>query len=329
MALIKNAGFLLDSPEPWIVYRSLVDLFGFTENDAEVSAAKSGILADSRVCSIIEELQGWPGVVLSSHKSAGQLYHKLSFLAEIGLKREDADFSVLCENLSENISEEGLFRLPAQIPEYFGGTGQKQYAWALCDCPLLMYSVVKMGLMGDKTGKGLEFLIGLLRENGWPCRVSKELGNFRGPGKKEDPCPYANLIVLKLLALFKEYSSGREARTGVECLLGLWEKSSEQHPYMFFMGNDFRKLKAPFIWYDILHAADVLSQYEFAVKDERFIGMLETINSKADKDGLFTPGSEWKAWKGWEFCQKKKPSAWLTFLVYRINKRANPEWFLN
>ena len=50
--------------------------------------------------------------------------------------------------------------------------------------------------------------------------------------------------------------------------------------------------------------------------------ILQVINSKADDKGLFTPESEWKAWKEWDFTRKKYQSKWLTFLVYRINKRA-------
>ena len=317
----QNTEYLLNSPEPWVVYRTLIDLFELPETNKKVADAKTTLLRNPLVNGLIQELQDWPGTVLSSHKSAGQLYHKLSFLADLGLKKRDAGFSGLVQRIAAHESEEGLFQLPTTIPVHFGGTGLEQWAWAMCDAPLLIYSAVKMGFIKDGARKGTKFLAGLARENGWPCKVSKELGKFRGPGKKDDPCPYVNLLMLKLLALFEEYKDSREARLGAECLLGLWQKSRERHPYMFFMGTDFRKLKAPFIWYDILHVADVLSQYEFAVRDERFAGMLELVNSKADGEGLFTPESEWKAWQAWDFAQKKKPSPWLTFLVYRINKR--------
>jgi len=271
---------------------------------------------------LLEELQQWPGIVLSSHKSAGQHYHKLSFIADIGLTKADDDIPVIINKIMEHQSEEGIFQLPMNIPAHFGGTGQEQWAWALCDAPLVIYSLAKMGMADNvEIRRGVDHLLKLVRENGWPCAVSKELGKFRGPGRKNDPCPYVNLIMLKLLALFEEYKDSREAHIGVECLLNLWEKSKECHPYMFFMGTDFRKLKAPFIWYDILHVVEVLSQYGFALRDERFAEMLDIINLKASEDGLFTPESEWKAWKGWDFAQKKKPSTWITFLVYRINKR--------
>ncbi len=167
--------------------------------------------------------------------------------------------------------------------------------------------------------KGLGRLKALARNNGWPCAVSLELGTFRGPGKKDDPCPYASLIMLKALSSAGETECA-EARAGVNSLLDLWERSREAHPYIFYMGTDFRKLKAPFVWYDILHVADVLSRFKWAAADKRLADMTGVIKSK-ESGGAFTPESVWQAWKAYEFGQKKQPSAWLTFLALRILKR--------
>lgn len=324
MIIIKNIDFLLNAAEPWTVYRTLIDINKLDEKNHKVIKAKKLMLEHPLVKGLLEELHQWPGTVISSHKSAGQLYHKLSFIADIGLTKEDDDIMAIINKVIEHKSEEGLFQLPMNIPVHFGGTGQEQWAWAMCDAPLILYSVSKMGMADNaEIRQGIDYLANLVRENGWPCAVSKELGKFRGPGRKDDPCPYVNLIMLKLLANYEEYKDSREAHIGVECLLNLWEKSKEIHPYMFFMGTDFRKLKAPFIWYDILHVVDVLSQYEFALRDKRFTEMLDIINSKTNDDGLFIPESEWKAWKGWDFGQKKNPSTWMTFLVYLINKRVS------
>jgi len=210
------------------------------------------------------------------------------------------------------------------IPTHFGGSGQDTYGWALCDAPLLLYILVKMGLAGEKKiQEGIAYLAGLSRANGWPCAVSQELGKFRGPGRKDDPCPYATLLVLKLLLAAPGTGSFESVRNGVDSLLDLWQRSLDVHPYQFYMGTDFRKLKAPFIWYDLLHVAEILSQSESAKTDERFKAMLGLVNSKAGPDGLFTPESVWKAWQDWEFGQKSQPSYWLTFLVRRINFRMN------
>jgi hypothetical protein len=129
--------------------------------------------------------------------------------------------------------------------------------------------------------------------------------------------------MLKLLSLYEDDRNSEYAKHSVESLLNLWENSRTLRPYIFYMGTDFRKLKAPFIWYDILHVADTLSNFEYARHDSRFIEMVDLISQKADSNGFYTPESVWQAWKDWEFGQKKKPSAWLTFLVYRIKKRMN------
>ncbi|MEJ5273395.1 MAG: hypothetical protein WH035_04650 [Spirochaetota bacterium] len=169
----------------------------------------------------------------------------------------------------------------------------------------------------------LAYLIDLALKNGFGCCVSKNLGKFRGPGKKDDICPYATLLMLKLLSLFPDYYEHQITINSIDSLLNLWENSKEKHPYMFYMGNDFRKLKFPFIWYDILHLAEVLSYFEYAKKDKRFINIIDTIISSKDENGFFLPQSIWTSWKDWDFSQKKKPSSYITFIVYRILKRVN------
>jgi len=98
----------------------------------------------------------------------------------------------------------------------------------------------------------------------------------------------------------------------------------ERHPYMFYMGTDFRKLKAPAMWYDIVSIADVLSRFEFVKYDARFMEMISIIKSKMDIDGLFTPEAVYQKFKDWDFGQKKEPSPYLTYLCYQIISRMGP-----
>jgi len=118
-----------------------------------------------------------------------------------------------------------------------------------------------------------------------------------------------------------ELRDSQAARTGAEMLLGHWERQSERKIYMFGIGTDFRKLKYPFVWYDILHVVDVLSRFPFIHADPRFREMVETITVQADGEGHYTANSMYRAWKGWSFADKKHPSPWLTFLVLRVIKR--------
>jgi hypothetical protein len=277
---------------------------------------------DPRVLALISEVENWPGVVISAHKSSGQLYHKLVFLADLGLTDENPRIAAIMDKVRKHRTQEGLFPLTSNTSTAYGGTGQDVHGWALCDAPLLLYAVGKMASNGlTEIRPGVDYLRSLCRQNGWGCVVSKELGSFRGPGRKADPCPYATLIMVQLLSLFEDLKESPEVKYGVESLLSLWHNSKELHPYMFFMGTDFRKLKLPFIWYDILHVALVLSHFENVRQDERFLNMLQTIQSKPDALGLYTPESVWTPWSAWDFGQKKEPSLLMTQVVHKILKQ--------
>jgi hypothetical protein len=308
--------------EPWIGYRTRRDLLGQSEQDIQVKSARGSMLANSLVQNLLTELSRWPGTVISSHKSAGQSFHKLTFVADLGLKFNDPGMDKIIPRILKHQSIEGPFQLTVNIPVHYGGTGQDQGAWALCDAPLIVYALAKFGLMCEPSVKtAISYLVELLHENGWPCVVSKELGNFRGPGRKNDPCPFATLAMLKALSVLEEWRDSHACRVGAESLLSIWSNSLTQHPYMFFMGKDFRKLKVPFVWYDLMHVLDVLSRFSWIKEDLRFLDMLEIMKSKRDEQGRFTLESIWTAWKDWEFGQKKEPSRWLTLLAWRIIER--------
>ncbi len=313
--------WLLNS-EPWIEYGVRVELLGQSENDPLVLAARKQMVDYSPLRKIIDELKDWPGTVLNSHKSAKQPFHKIAFLAELGFNVKDPGIEEITTKMMKHISADGIIKLPMNISKAYGGTGTDIWGWALCDAPVNLYAAAKLGLKDDSSIKrGVDTLARLVRDNGWPCAVSEELGSFRGPGRKDDPCPYATLVMLKLLSLYPQYHDSSQVRAGIDCLCNLWSQSMSSHPYIFYMGNDFRKLKAPLIWYDIIHVLDVLSRFEYAKGKPQIREMLDIVTAKKDDAGSFTPESVWQEFKGWDFGQKKKPSPYLTFLIYRIIKR--------
>ncbi len=313
----------LEEGEPWVRYRTKLDLLGSDELDPMVQHDYRALTTDPKIQDLIRELEEWPGKAIHRHNDPKLLLHKLSFIADIGLTIDFKPIQNIVEKIIQNKSEEGPFEVVLNVPEHFGGTGADQTGWILCDAPSILYSLVKFGMEEDQNvNKAIKFLVLKSRNNGWGCTAGSSLGEkFQGPGKKEDTCPYANLLMLKVLAHTKNWKYSAAAYNGTEALLELWENSYNKHPYLFKMGSDFRKLKAPLIWYDLLHVTDVLSQYSWVRNDHRFLDMINLLTTKANNNMQFTAESVWEAWEDWEFGQVKDPSRWITFLVLRILKR--------
>jgi len=314
--------WLLDSAEPWTRCRTLRDLLRRPEDDAEVSAARAALLAHGQVQSLIALAATWPGRAILRHNDAGHPLYALSTLADFGLAAADPGMARVAEAVLAHQSPDGALQSVLNVAPAFGGTGADTWSWVLCDAPTLLYALLALGLGQEpRVQAAVAHLVNIVDETGWRCRCGPELGRFRGPGRKADPCPIANVYALKALSLVPEYLDSPETRRGVEMLLGHWERRAEVKYYLFGAGSDFRKLKYPFVWYDILHVADVLSRYPFVHADPRFGELVAAITAQADADGRYTAGSMYQAWRGWSFADKKQPSPWLTFLALRIQAR--------
>lgn len=271
---------------------------------------------------LLSELSEWPGPSLKRHNDAGHLLHKLVFISDIGMRAGDPGINEIVRNIIGQTSKDGAFQVIANISPQYGGSGKDELSWMLCDSPSILYSVVKLGMREDFIFQAAaQHLASLSANNGWPCTVSPNLGKFRGPGRKTDPCPYATLISLKALSQIPEWRGSEVCIRGAESLLQLWEQRKERRPYLFAMGTDFAKLKAPMVWYDILHVLEVLTQFRPIRKDRRLLEMVDIMKAKSDHGGRFTAESVWKAWSNWEFGQKKTPSFWLTLHAYRMLER--------
>lgn len=314
--------WLLTSGEPWTRYRTYLDLAERPADDPDVQAAKQAMVAHPRVQALVKQAATWPGGPLKRHNDAKHAIYAISSLADFGLRAGDPGVAPIVDAVLAHQSAEGPFQSLVNIPKTFGGSGEDAWAWLACDAPTLLAALVRMGLGADpQVQRALDHLIGAAQENGWRCLAAPELGRFRGPGKRSDPCPIANVYALKALAAAGT-TEVPAAQVGIEMLLNHWVHRGEVKHYLFGIGTDFRKLKYPFIWYDLLHVLDVLSRFPRARGDPRFQEMVGELVIQADAEGRFTATSMYRAWKGWSFANKKAPSPWLTLLAVRIIQRA-------
>lgn len=317
--------WLLESGEPWTRYRTLVDLLDRPTSDADVQTAHVAMLTHPLVQGLIAQCAAWGDTPFKRHNDASYPIYALSTLADFGVRADDPGMAQGINRVLAHQSAEGAFQSVVNIPKTFGGTGEDLWTWIVCDAPTLLYALLAMGLQDDaRVRRAVVHLAGLVDEVGWRCIAAPELGKFKGPGKGSDPCPIANVYALKALALLPELREGEAAQRGAEMLLGHWAARGEKKYFLFGIGSDFRKLKYPFVWYNILHVVDVLSRFPFVRSDPRFKEMAGALLDQVDENGRCTAASIYQAWKGWSFADKKQPSPWLTFLVQRIRRRIEP-----
>ncbi len=317
---MQNVDYLLSNSEIWLQYAVRLNLLRESKNN--LIDLKNLVLKDKRIQSYLNDITNFHSALVSNHKNPDLPIHKLLFLLDIGLDNSVPQIGTAINEILKHKDKNGVYQSLTNIPKHYGGSGEDILSWCLCDAPLLLLALVKAGVDYDTyIREGVDYLTTLHQDQGFPCSVSEELGKFRGPGRKGDCCPYANLIMLKLYSEIATYQEGNISSNIIDVLLSLWENSRERHPYMFYMGTDFRKLKAPAMWYDIVSVTDCLSKFEYAKNDKRFNEMMQILIHKQDENGLFTPESVYQKFKGWDFGQKKKPSPYLTYLCYRILNR--------
>ena len=309
--------FIIENGEAWLQYAVRLNIL--RESKQSLSDLRALALSDLKIKTYLNDIADYHSTLVSNHKNPDLPIHKLLFLLDIGFDTEVPEIQTAIEKIIEHKDESGVYLSLTNIPKHFGGSEEDIFGWCLCDAPLLLFALLKAGVDYDKHIKQVvDYLAGFYKDSGFPCTVSREIGKFRGPGRKNDPCPYASLIMLKLLSAIPEYKESEIVTNTAAVLLTLWENSLERHPYMFYMGTDFRKLKAPAMWYDLVSVIDVLRRVESVKSDARFVEMTAMIESKRDGNGLFTPEAVYTKFKGWDFGQKKAPSPYLTYLCYRI-----------
>lgn len=318
----KLVDWLLQSPEPWTRYKTYTDLLELDPLEADVVADKKAMLAHPLIQELIDRASLWPGSALKRHNDAKHALYAFSTLADFGVNIEDQVLNAGIQRILAHQSQQGPFQTLLHLYKRFGGVEGEHWTWMACDAPVLLYSLLAFGFGGQSSVKrALQSLVEDVEDNGWGCKASIELGNFRGPGKQDDPCPMATLSALRVLSLVPEMRNCATVSKGTEMLLRHWECQDRKKYFLFGIGTDFRKLKYPFVWYNLLFVVDVLSHFPHVHQDPRFLEIVQELTEKADPDGCYTATSMYRAWKEWSFADKKNPSPWLTFIVQRIHKR--------
>ena len=300
--------------EPFVRYRTLTKLLDKKADDTEVLAAKKSISNHQLIKKIFDKQNeygywGSPKDIYTWWPKKDTTFWLLGVLADFGFTREDRRIAHACE-----------YVLSTQLPSGGWGCAPPPAPYD-CFTGILTESLAKLGYGPDpRVKKAYAWLYGRQRlDGGFWC---KNTGLPRGPREKERSCAFATLCVLGAFVQNPELKKDDIAKKSAEFLFGCWENRGKikYAGHDSQIGKGWETLKYPFTDYRILKYLDVLSQLEFARNDSRILPILKLVMAKKDENGCFYAESIHKVWSNFDFGQKKLPSRWLTFIVYRIIK---------
>ena len=307
--------YLMDQNLPWIQYK--MAKLKTPEDAKKISELKNKLLADDSIQKFLSSLDEWPEPPLVRHTDVKHPIHIAHLLLDIGLDASVKNLSNLAERILEHVNNQNIFLSLIHVPKAYGGTDEPMMGWLMCDYPLLLYFLTRMGYSDNElVKKSLNVLLDLNSSNGWHCLGSVD--KFRGPGRKDDHCPIATLFSLKVFKYLRKYHSETAIKNGIDAIYYHWNHSKERKIYQFGMGTNFRKLKFPNVWYEIVHVVSVLKEFEYATEQPEFAEMTQIIADKQQRDGGFIPETIFTDFSKWDFGQKKVVSPTLTMIIWEM-----------
>jgi hypothetical protein len=142
------------------------------------------------------------------------------------------------------------------------------------------------------------------RDGGWRCR--KFLFG-RGP-ETEFSNPGVTLLALDAFRFTEHLNQNSGLDRAVESLLEHWVVRRPMGPCHFGIGTRFMQVEYPFLRYNLFSYLYVLSFYERARHDARYLEALHAFESKLDERGRVVVEHPHRLLAGLSFCAKGHPS---------------------
>ena len=315
--------WLLDS-NPWTRYRTLTDLLELKVTESEVVKAKTDLTGNEKIISLANETSDWLTVSATRNSDPKISYFKLKTLSDFGLKYTDLNLIKTVEKASGHIID-NMFGVRGQVPEKLK-KGEKYIkpdlsadVWHIspCNSPVITYALMELGVQNELIDNSVQTLKEKWNDKeGWFCHFFFVDSQFK---KLQIGCPIAALQAMEIFSRIPALKESEHSGFAFEPIK--FHKEYGKTLYYFGRSKKFWTFKYPFVWYNALYLADVLTRFYF-LRDEPVVKeLVRWILDSQDSTGKYKPTSVYMNYKGWDFSNKKEPSPWITFLCCRILKQ--------
>lgn len=220
-------------------------------------------------------------------------YHSALMLLELGMEPEEPVLRAVAELFFDAWREDGRFKLYPQ-----GGI-------LPCHTAPAAALLCRMGCVGDERVQRTlrQLLETQYRDGGWRCN---KFSFGRGP-ETENSNPWPTLMALDAFRYSAYLNREPALDRAVEFLLNHWTVKAPIGPCHYGIGTLFMQVEYPFGNYNLFQYLYVLSFYDGAKRDARFLEALAALKAKL-RDGQIVVERVVPKLAGLEFCQKGRPS---------------------
>lgn len=313
--------WILDSGEPWARWAALTAILGQPEDSPDATAARAASVRSDAVRELMARLPDWGDAGTADHHSPYFLPNHLGLLANLGVRPgDDPRVDALLEAMLEHRDARGRLHTPVEAaarPRPEGGS-------VLCDSNAIIDVLGRFGMLDDpRARRALKRMVADAADTpqgrAWRCVPEKRqlLGGMRRP----DACPQITLEGLR--ALSHVPSAKRPAWTiaAARTPLEFWRRRSEERPYAFGHGFQFKTVRWPNFFYDVLWVLETVKRFpevwespSAREEDRRSIAELAAclVAYNFGADGRVTPKRTHRGFERFSFGRIDAPSPYAT-----------------
>lgn len=319
---------LINCDEPFTIYKTLTNLLGIDKNSEEAKKQKELIKKDKRIIELVNRIPDWEKYPVTGHNKSDFSPSLINLLFDMGIEKGDINkIDLELEKMLLHQDTNGRFN--SFCENFNKKTKDKDNFWSntLCDSHIIILTLIRGGyIKNPKVKKGILKIIDDYKETSmgkaWKCEPDS-ITKWRGPGKKDDPCPMVTLEALKVFSYLSQKDRPDDLYMALNTMLYLWKRRKDSTPYMMGHGRNFRKFKTPIFWYNIGWFMDTLSRYPEIHEEKEYIeltAILAGINT--NEEGKVVLKSTYRDFKNFSFGQKKEWSPFQTYYLCNILKKS-------
>jgi hypothetical protein len=238
------------------------------------------------------------------------MLESLMYLYELGVEPSDSIITKSIELLFTLWKNDGRFKVTPQGVIY------------PCHTINTVNVLCHMGYVNDpRVQKTLTYLLDTQSEDGgWKCNKYSY-----GHGLETvHSNPFPTLVALNAFRFSKYINNNSKLDQAVLFLLEHWDIRKPIGPCHYGIGTLFMQVEYPFRTYNLFYYVYVLSFYEIARKDKRFLDALEVLTSKLQHNHIVIERVPLKM-SNLTFCKKTTPSELATQRYMQIINNLSSE----